>query len=350
MPVFLALAVLLSMAVAIALAWSLRTRARPTFIALVVGLPVLVALLYQTVGSPAALDPAARTPPRTMQDAISQLEAALQRNPQQVEGWRLLGRAYAEQARALDARSAFARAAALAPDDSDAQAEYAESRAKAAPNNRFDAEAVATLARTLDRDPKHERSRWFLGIAQRQAGEHAKAAATWEPLLSQVDARTAAALRPQIDAAREEAGMPPLPAPASAAVPSQPATARTAPSSPSTNAVTVRVSLDPDFAARVRLRGESSVFVIARAPNGPPMPFAVEKHALQDLPLTVTLDDADSPMPTAALSSLKEVELVARLSASGEAMKQADDLESAPVRVALPASGPVDLVIGAKAP
>ena len=70
----------------------------------------------------------------------------------------------------------------------------------------------------------------------------------------------------------------------------------------------MEVALDPAFAARVRLRGDATVFVIARVPGGPPMPVAVERHALQDLPLAVVLDDGDSPMPTQKLSALGEVE------------------------------------------
>jgi cytochrome c-type biogenesis protein CcmH len=108
----------------------------------------------------------------------------------------------------------------------------------------------------------------------------------------------------------------------------------------------VKVSLDPEFAARVRLRGDATVFVIARAPQGPPMPVAVEKRSVSELPFTATLDDADSPMPTSKLSQLREVELVARLSESGVANRQQGDVESKPARVTLPAKGPVELVIG----
>ena len=68
--------------------------------------------------------------------------------------------------------------------------------------------------------------------------------------------------------------------------------------------------------------------------------------SVQELPLTATLDDGDNLMPTAKLSALQEVELVARLSASGDATKAEGDIESAPVRVKLPASGPIELVIG----
>ena len=104
--------------------------------------------------------------------------------------------------------------------------------------------------------------------------------------------------------------------------------------------------LDDAFAARVRLRGDTTVFVIARAPDGPPMPVAVEKHTVADLPLMVTLDDSDSPMPTAKLSALQNIEVIARMSESGNAVRQDGDLESKPVRVRLPADKPVKLVLG----
>jgi cytochrome c-type biogenesis protein CcmH len=149
-------------------------------------------------------------------------------------------------------------------------------------------------------------------------------------LLSQVDAQTAEPLRRQVNVARAEAGLPPLRAPA-------------------TQSLRVRVQLDSAFAARVRLRGDASVFVIARMPNGPPMPVAVEKHSLQELPFTATLDDSDGPMPMQKLSALQDVEIIARLSASGNAIHQAGDIESPPVRVHLPSADVVALTIGGAA-
>jgi cytochrome c-type biogenesis protein CcmH len=90
------------------------------------------------------------------------------------------------------------------------------------------------------------------------------------------------------------------------------------------------------------------VFVLARIPGGPPMPVAAEKHALSELPLTVTLDDHDSPMPTAKLSALDKVEVLARLSPSGNATPQPGDISTRPVTVTLPATQPVELVLGAQ--
>ena len=299
--------------------------------ALTAMLAVVAIALYRLVGTPAALDASALRAPDTLPAAIAQLEAQLQRDPAQPEGWRLLGRAYTSEQQLPKARDAYARAAKLAPDQPDVLVEAAEASALADPAHRFDTAAVALLEHALQLQPRHQRARWFLGIAQRQAGQPARAAETWAPLLAQVDANTAASLRTQIDAARGDAGLPPLPAATQAATP---------------NAVQVRVQLDPQLAARVRLRGDASVFVIARVPGGPPMPVAVEKHAVSELPFSATLDDGDGPMPTQKLSALQDVELVARLSVGGDPMPRPGDLESLPVRVRLPSAAPVTLVIG----
>ncbi len=331
MAAFIVLAILLILAVLAVLLRPLWRGARGVAIGVGVIVAVSTLLLYQLVGTPQALDPAALKAPETLGDAIAQLETELQRNPDQAEGWRLLAQAYQREEQPIKARDAFAKAAELAPADAGILTEAAQARALADDKRLFDAQAVAMLQRALAADPAQQRARWFLGIAQRQAGDNAAAASTWEPLLSQVDAPTAASLRKEIDAARDDAGLPPLTTPAAQA---------------SAPALVVNVSLDPDLAARVRLRGDAVVFVIARAVGGPPMPVAAEKHAVSELPFTASLDDSDSPMPTRKLSQMKEIELVARLSASGTAMQQDGDLESKPVRVTLPASGPVELVIG----
>jgi len=291
--------------------------------------------LYRMLGTPAALDDAQVRPPTTVTDAIAQLEVALARDPRQPEGWRLLGRAYAADQQWEKSRDAYGRAATLAPNDPDVLVEAAESSALADPRRRFDEKSVGLLRHALELQPQQQRARWFLGIAQRQAGDSAEAAATWAPLLSQVDAKTAEPLREQINNARAEAGLSPLAAPTA--------------QSPQEGSLQVRVQLDPGFAARARLRGDASIFVIARMPNGPPMPIAVEKHSLQELPFTATLDDSDGPMPTRKLSALQDVEVLARLSASGNAMRQPDDIESLPVHVRLPARDVVTLTIGGAA-
>lgn len=297
---------------------------------------VTSAALYWVVGTPMAIEQATHRPttPHSLEEAIVQLRAALARHPEQTEGWVLLGRSLYNQQKFAEARDAFARAVALRPDEPDVLVAAAQSRMLANDSGRPDPEAIHLLEHALVAQPDHQRARWLLGVMQRQAGEPATASATWEPLLSVVDAKTRPGLLEQINAARQEAKLQPIQAPVT------PAT-----DAASGKHIPVRVSLDPEFAKRAELHGGSSVFVIARATDTP-MPVAVEKHTLRELPLTITLDDSDSPMPTRTLSSLDTVQVLARLSRSGNAMRQPDDVESAPVIVHMPSNTEVQLIIG----
>ncbi|MDI9239606.1 tetratricopeptide repeat protein [Lysobacter sp. LF1] len=308
-----------------------RTR-RAAGLGVVAGLTLATGLMYFAIGAPAALDSTQREMPKTLEEAISKLETELQRDPNQVEGWRLLGRAYVADGNVAKAAQALDRALKLAPDDPDLLAEAAEMRALAAPQRVFDAQGVELLKRAIEIQPMHQRARWFLGIAQRQAKQPAEAARTWEPLLAVVDANAAQPLRAQIDAARAEAGLPPLPA---AAAPSA-----------AEGGLKVKVSLAPALASK--LPADATLFVIARQAGGPPMPVAVEKLAATKLPVEVTLDDGDSPMPTMKLSQLERVEVLARVSASGNAMPQSGDLEA----TAKPSgpTGAIELVIDSVRP
>lgn len=335
MAVFLAAAALLALATAFFMARPLYPHSRRAAIATLAVVPLLLAGLYLMVGTPAGLDPGQRQAPTTIEEAVALLEADLANDPRQPEGWRLLGRAYAELDRAADARDAFRRAARLDPENLDAQVEHAGAIAAADPQHRFGDEGTAILEQVLQADPEHQRARLFLGIALRQAGRNAEAAETWEPLLAVLGPQAAAGLLEQVNTARADAGMAPLAGPPRRDAP---------PDSP--HAVTIRVSLDPEFAATVRLDPDAVVFVVAREPDGPPMPVAAQRRLVRELPLELTLDDSDAVMPTRALSAVQEVELQARISSDGTATVQEGDVTSPPVRITLPAQGPVELVLG----
>jgi len=317
---------------------------RSVAVAVVAGLSLATAALYHLVGTPQALHRSALEQPTTIEGAIALLERQLQAQPDR-DGYALLANAYARSGQAARARDTWERALALEPGDVGVMVATAESRLNAA-GGKFDGRSIGLLEQALRRDPNHQRARFFLGLGHRQQGRAKEAALTWEPLLQQLPVEESTTLRAEIVAARADAGLPAL-----ADAPAAPAGdgEGTAPDGAAVaGSLTVEVGLDPGLAARVRLRPDATVFVIARAPGGPPMPVAVERRRAGDLPFTVTLDDADGPMPTARLSTLKDVELVARLSDSGDAMRQEGDIESPPVRVAQPAAEPVRLVIGAQ--
>lgn len=301
---------------------------RLTGVAMFASIAVMTGALYYAIGTPRALDPAQRRAPQTLDEAIAQLETKLADEPGEIDGWRLLARAYTAQGRNADARDALARAVAVAPDEPDLLADAAEARANAN-DHRFDDKAVQMLRHALEKQPMHQRARWFLGIAQRQAGQAGEAAKTWEPLLAIVEPSVAATLRPQINAARAEAGLPELTA--------------AAPMAASGKGITVKVVLADTL--RDKVPAGATLFVMAREPDGAPIPVAAEKLAAAQLPVEVRIDDTDSLMPTRKFSDLANAEITARLSASGDATPKAGDLESTPVQTATDVKAPVVLTI-----
>ncbi|KRG65915.1 cytochrome C biogenesis protein [Stenotrophomonas humi] len=314
--------------------WPLWRSGKRGIWATLVGTLVVATLgLYQWLGTPAALQPqASATAPQTIEDGIAQLQSVLQQNPERMDGWVLLARSQLEVGKVADAAESYQRAVKLAPDEPGLLVEAAQTRAQAAPDFLFDDTAAQWLQHARSLAPDNERAIWLIGIVQRQRGQNDDAARTWESLLPKLEPAAAAALQEQIDIARGRATTE-----SSSAAPTTTAG--------SANAITVTVTLAPSLAARAA-SGKDTVFVIARVPGGPPMPVAVERHPVRGMPLTVTLDDADGPMPTQKLSALKEVEVFARLSASGKAMRQEGDVDSAPVRVSLPAETPLEITLG----
>ena len=321
LPAFAALA---AAVMALMVLWPLRGSGRKGFIALTVALAVAGCALYVLVGTPEAATPRTETAASNdLQQGIRDLQQALEREPQRADGWALLGRSQLALGQVSEANAAFERAVALAPDEAPVLVEAAQARAQAHATRQFDDAALQWLRHAQQVDPNSERAAWLIGVALRQRGQNAEAAQVWEALLPKLEPGAAAALREQIAVARQADGD----APAAAS---------------GGHALRVSVSLANDTKADA-LPSNATVFVIARQPGGPPMPVAVEKHALADLPMTVTLDDGDSPMPTVKLSALDEVEVFARVSASGQANRQQGDVDSAPVRVKLPHTGTVEL-------
>lgn len=324
MTAFSAIAALLTLLVLVGVLWPLWRSSRRLFVGAVATLGIGTLALYRLLGTPAAIEMPATMPeaamPASLDEAVKQLEAELKRKPNEPEGWRLLGRSYLSMERYAEARTAFETALKLAPDDANLLVENAQARLYASPDKQLDAQAVGLLQRALTIEPQHQRARWFLGVSQRQQGQPAEAARTWEPLLAQVDGGTATTLRTQINQARAEAGLEPLPEPAAA-----PAVAG--------GKALLRVSVDIAPELKAQLSGGETLFVFARQAGGPPMPVAAKRVPATSFPITLELGDGDSPMPTLKLSQVAKVELGARVSRAGDVMAKAGDLEA----VAVPA-------------
>lgn len=334
MTVFVILAIVLSLAVLLAVLWPLWREARGLVIAGVATLGIATFALYRVVGTPAAFAPetASAAMPATLDDAVAQLEAELQKQPNEPEGWRLLGKSYAALQRFDDAQKAFERAVQLLPTDADLLVEAAQARLFNNPERKLDPQAIALLDQAVAINPEHQRALWFVGLAQRQEGKHAEAAKTWEPLLAKVDPNTAATLRTQINEARADAGLPPL---------AETTPTPTADSAPAL--LTVTVELAPVL--KDKLAPGDTLFVFARQVGGPPMPVAAKRLPVSAFPVTVPLGDGDSPMPTLKLSQLPQVQLVARIAKGSGPAAQTGDLEAAAVTADVKAGNTYTLTI-----
>lgn len=108
------------------------------------------------------------------------------------------------------------------------------------------------------------------------------------------------------------------------------------------DAVSGKVSLSPALVGKVA--PTDTVFILARAAQGPRMPLAVFRKQVKDLPIQFTLDDSMAMQPQMKLSGFKQVIVVARVSKSGTAMAQAGDFEGLSAAIA-PGTTGLNIVI-----
>ena len=334
-----------------------RTRgAFNSALAVLLLLPAAAIGLYARLGNVNAMDPvvmaatsvANSTPGPDMDAAVKGLADKLAKNPDDVEGWLLLGRAYKSMERFAEARDALKNAYDRAQQNVDVQVDYAEALALASAGRRIEGRARDLLEATVKADPNHQRGLWLLGIAEYQQQRYAEATARWEHLRTllppESDAR--GSLDRQIADARQRAGLDSATAasPAPAAPESAPAVpSATAAKNDSAIALTVEVSLAP--ALRDKAPAGASVFVFARAAAGPPMPLAVQRLTLADLPAKVVLTEEMGMLPNMKLSQFPQVVIGARISASGNAKAQSGDLQKLSAPVAVDGKAPIALVI-----
>ncbi|MBS0589828.1 MAG: c-type cytochrome biogenesis protein CcmI [Proteobacteria bacterium] len=357
-------AALLDVAPAIATPHPSRPRGT-RYAAIVIALLLSTAamLLYRSVGTPQALDPAnliARADGASdanavgMDAAIAQLAEKMKREPDNAEGWALLGRAYQSTQRFAAARDALKHAHDLLPDDADITIEYAESLILAAPDHRIQGESLALIDQALKGDPKNQKALWLHGIAHAQSGKYDAAIGDWNTLLPLLnpDSHVAASVREQIARAEAMRGGKPLPEnvsaqPIATTPPPARAQASAAESPASTPAhgahLLVHLALDPKL--KDKTTAGDTVFVFAKAANGPPMPLAIARLTVAQLPTNVTLTDAMSMTPGMTLSTFPQVVVGARISKSGQALAQSGDLQALSAPIASTRSEPVELTI-----
>lgn len=321
---YIAAAVMIAVALALLLLPLLRhgrKAGRPrSLFALMLGIalviPVGAALLYRQVGTPAALDGIPQEV--DVKKALDELRAHLAAQPNDIQGWLLLAQADMEMQQLQEARDAYGQILKLSPDNTTALVGWAQADSAASDDHHISDRARDLLERAIKLEPDNQRGLWLLGISDFQHGHFAEAAATWRKLqpLLQPGSNVAQAVSEQIALADARAGKAPASASTAATAAGQGAE------------VHVQVTLSSKLTAKLA-KGDT-LFVYARAPDGPPMPLSVARLSadqLKQAPASVTLTDAMSMMPSMKLSSVPRVVVGARISHSGNAIAQSGDLE-----------------------
>lgn len=264
--------------------------------------------LYGYLGSPDV--PSGRGQPPDIAQMVSSLAARLEQQPDDVNGWKMLGRSYVTLGNFPAAVTAYQKAVELeAALNAQTLVDLAVAIAQA-DGQQLTPRAVSAFENALAIDPNHPEALFYGGIAAFNRGDISAAADRWERLLAtDPPPEVRAILEERIAVWRGE----PLPQRQVEAPAPQPGGA------------VVSASISVADEARQALPQDATVFVIARDPAQPSPPIAVTRRPLSELPALVSLGDRDSMIPGRTLSAFAEFELVVRASASGNAAQAAGD-------------------------
>jgi cytochrome c-type biogenesis protein CcmH len=287
-------------------------------VALMIGLllPVFAGVWYYLNGSWRAQEALAQgvtTPPdpqaAQIEGMVQRLAQKLQQNPDDAEGWAMLGRSYFVLKRYEESAQAYDRANQL-KQSSDPDLLVAEGAALAlAADGDLSGKPRELFDQALKVNPDHMRALWFAGQSAAQAGDATVAQAHWQRLLKQ---DLPDELRATVEQQLQQIG-------------GQGASARSAPPAAAAPSLHVNVALAPALANK--RKPDQVLYVFAKAEQGPPMPLAVQKLKPTSWPVAVTLDDSMAMAPALKLSGFDRWIVTARLGAEGSPMAQSGDLQ-----------------------
>ena len=262
-----------------------------------------------------------------MDEVVAQLEERLQANPGDLEGWRMLGRSYLVSNRFPQAVSAYEKASALTGGkDPEIELDLAEALVLTEqPDAQGKAKGIIDAA--LAANENNQKALWYSGVMAVRDGDNETAKARFTKLLESDPPQQ---IREILVAQLEKLGAP-VPA---AATPSgmggmgagMGAGSGTAPAAAEASGRTIRVAvtLDPSLASK--LKPGTPVFVSAREAGIPGPPIAAVRITSDQLPTTVVLSDANSMIEGRNLSSVDELQVVARVAFGGTPVTASGDL------------------------
>jgi cytochrome c-type biogenesis protein CcmH len=309
-----------------------------TAIVLAVLLPLASVGLYLKIGNPNALLPQAGISGGGIvrdEASLKALEEKSSQNPNDTEVLFVLARSYVELGRYGDGARKYDSLTKLVPNEAMLWADYAD--ALAMTHSTLRGAPTQLLDRALEIDPNLAKALALSGTAAMERGDFSAAIMHWEKLMQQIPAGSedAKMINEGLQQARQMLA--------------QSKGGKVAPvleqiNEPATNAqaagkerITGTVTLSD--ALKSKADPDDTVFVLARAAEGPKMPLAILRKQVKDLPVKFTLDDSMAMSPAMKMSNFDQIVVVVRISKSGNAMPQPGDLLGMSKPLALGSSG-----------
>ena len=296
---------------------------------LVVLVPLLSIGLYMKIGNTNAFLPQGGMAQGfgTVQSeaGLRALEEKVSASPNDPEALLILARSYGELERFPEAAKAYEHLTQMIPNEAGLWADYADVLAMVH-GQKFEGGPTRLIEKALLLDPNHPKSLALAGSAAMERGDYRAAIDYWDNLMKQLPpgSEDAKMIEGGINQAHEfmaqtsggkmqAAGRP---------IPMQEDQGS---ASGGSERLTGTVTLSADLKGRAD--PEDTLFVLARAAQGPKMPLAIMRKQVKDLPLSFALDDSMAMSPQMKLSSFPKVVVVARISKSGTAMPQSGDMQ-----------------------
>jgi cytochrome c-type biogenesis protein CcmH len=288
-------------------------------------LPVITISIYMIVGNPHLVDTVLQqhtaaqddsgTHPFSIEEMVDQLAIRLANQPDDPQGWLMLTNSYMTLGRYQDAAEAAGHLYALHGNDPYVMLRYADVLATAN-GNRMSGKPAELVQKALALEPENITGLWLAGMAEDEQGNHHAAIEYWLRLLPLLEDDPDSFEEVQILIGRAQGKLGE----------SQKVTVITDTNPATTDnprSIIVNVSLSPDFANDTH--PDDVLFVYAKAVEGPPMPLAVVRETVKNLPLQVTMDDSLAMFPGMKLSDYEQIQISARISKSGNAIPQPGD-------------------------
>ncbi|MCW8945146.1 MAG: c-type cytochrome biogenesis protein CcmI [Sedimenticola sp.] len=319
------------------------SRGKGALISAVLFIAVATVTIYLNLGTPQMVDPEVMLAQQSneelpsVEEMMTALVERLKENPEDAEGWYLLGRTYMAMQDYQKAAFAFDKLNQLVSDQPSIMLALADALAMSSDGN-MQGRPAELIRKAIALAPEDQTALWLAGMVEDQAGNYSIALTHWRHLKTLIgdDAESLQRVDSLIAGAERKLS-------ASGATP----VAEQAPVNTGKE-ITARISLADDLVGKVT--PDESLFIYARAMQGPKMPLAAVRLKVSDLPATVKLSDSQAMVPGMNLSSFKQVVVGARISRSGNAIAASGDLlgEVSPVEV--DGEAVVELVINAELP